>query len=215
MTLRALVSAAYDIRSERIVGLPPWAASELFEVEARSPFPDTTDQQNWAMLRALLSERFNLAVHEDVRERPIYALVRAGSGDRLGPRIKPSVDCRWAGRVGAASILASGDEYRCGLSTFSDINGTRIRAGARPISDLARTLDGTGGRPVLDRAGLLGTYNFELQFAAPRPPLALADVTSLPDVFTALEEQLGLKLEPQLGPVRFLVVERAEPPSDN
>jgi uncharacterized protein (TIGR03435 family) len=97
---------------------------------------------------------------------------------------------------------------------LSDSRGTTIQSGMRTMADLAGMLRGVGDREVVDRTGLSGTFDFELRYAPDSVRATAADPTQLlPDVFTALQEQLGLKLEPQRGPVEYLVIERIERPT--
>ena len=100
----------------------------------------------------------------------------------------------------------------CG--TYSSLNptGTLMTGGAVTVADLARNLDRTADRPVADRTGLTGKYNLALRFARPNPQSAGQD-SELPVLFTAVQEQLGLKLEPARGPVEFLVIDRIEQPT--
>ena len=210
MTLRALIATAYAMRADRIVGLPGWASSDRFDIAARSSVPARINQHR-LMLRVLLSERFGLATHHEERQQHIYALVVARA-NTLGSKLTPSSECASAGKV-TSGRPPSADSYPCGVSTFIDTTGTVIRGGAASISDLARTLDGTGGRFVSDRTGLQGTYNFELRFAPPRIPGTAPDNSELPDVFTALQEQLGLKLDPRSGSVQFLVIDTVNAPT--
>jgi uncharacterized protein (TIGR03435 family) len=217
---RMLIVNAYGLRPNRVIGGPSWLDSERFDVNARAP-ENTPDNQLALMLRTLLAERFKLAVKNETRDEPIYALVAARADKALGPNIRPATDCLkggvLAGRAGgslAAPLLQVGAQAPCGTRSASDSRGTVIQAGARTMADLANTLRGVGGREVVDRTGLTGTFDFELRYA-PDSVRATADdpTQTLPDVFTALQEQLGLRLESQRGPVEYLVVDRVERPT--
>ena len=202
MRLRAVITTAYGIRPERIVGLPAWTDQERFDIAARAP-AGTPDSELPLMLRTLLAERFRLVIRPEMREQPVYALVVARAGT-LGPNLKPSTECGTAGRPG------------CGAITGSDGKRAYIIVGARGIDLLVRVLQGLTDRPVIDRTGLTGTYDFEVRFSAASAALSAADPANLPDlpsIFSAVQEQLGLRLEPATGPVEFLVVERIERPS--
>jgi uncharacterized protein (TIGR03435 family) len=189
------------------------------------------------MLRGLLAERFNLIVHKETREMPIYALVLARSDGRLGPKLRPaSVDCAALasarGRGGnASSPGARGGDTRlmCGTSVGPGV----ILAGSQSMARLATAfsdLTNTGSslnRIVVDRTGLTGNFDVELRFTPeriphfePGDPLTLVPGVQPVDqngasIFTAVQEQLGLKLEAQRGPVDVLVIDRAEQPAQN
>jgi uncharacterized protein (TIGR03435 family) len=161
------------------------------------------------MLRSLLEDRFKLSVHRETREMPIYALVVARSDGRLGPRIRrPTSDyCEQArkgvaGKPGAAPPLQTNPV--CGLRGS---NG-ELTAGAYPMSEFSRSLAGEAGRIVVDRTGLTGEWDFDLKWSPPNAPNPDPD---RPPIFTALQEQLGLRLEATTGPVEVVVIDRVEP----
>jgi len=219
-TARSLISNAFDVRGNRIVGGPPWIDSERFDVNARAPV-DTPDKGLAPMMQAMLADRFKLIVKREIREEPVYALVVARDDQRLGPSLRPATDCIKAaagsGRAGGgpdAQPLRPGTPSACGSRMLGDARGITIQSGMRTMADLANMLRGVGEREVVDRTGLSGTFDFELRYAPDSVRSTAADPTQLlPDVFTALQEQLGLKLEPQRGPVDYLVIERIERPT--
>ena len=220
---RMVIVNAYDVLPERVVGGPSWIDNTRFDVNARAP-EGTPDSQLPLMMRTLLAERFKLVARTEMREQPVYALILATPG-QLGPNLKPSADCNKAAQSsfgprgfgpGASPGLApppQGQLPACGVRSSSDGRGTTIFGGARTMADLARTLDGTGGRVVVDRTGLTGTFNFELRYARDNLQSPPGNDSDLPTVFTALQEQLGLKLESERGPVEFLVIDSVEPPT--
>lgn len=219
VTVAMLINHAYGFRRDRILGGPEWLDSERFDINARSS-SDASDPEIASMLRSLLSERFKLVVRMENREQPVYALVLARSDGRLGPNLRPTGDCV-GGTVSAVTPSPGGAPNRlspqlpCGLRRFYDVNLTTISGGARTMDDLARALDGVGGRAVMNRTGLTGTFDFDLRYA---PASAVASGTSnidLADVFTAVQEQLGLKLDSQRGQVEFLVIDSVEMPTPN
>lgn len=220
ITTRSLISNAYDIRGNRIVGAPSWLDSERFDINARAA-DNTPDNGLPPMMRTLLAERFKLVVKREIRDEPVYALVIAREDKRLGPNLHPSTDCiktgPAAGRTGGAAdtpVLRAGTIAPCGSRMLSDNRGTTIQSGMKTIADLAGMLRGVGEREVVDRTGLSGSFDFELRYAPDSVRATAADPTQLlPDVFTALQEQLGLKLESQRGPVEYLVIERIERPA--
>jgi uncharacterized protein (TIGR03435 family) len=220
-TARALIAQAYGVRRERMIGGPAWLDTDRFDIVARAP-ENTPDSQIALMLRALLAERFRLSVRTEARDQPVYALVLANRDGRLGPNLKPSTECDanspMLSGVGSPGSLPpidpQGTRIPCGMRSISDARGVFITAGARPLSDLARALDGRADRVVVDRSGLTGTYSFDLRFGRPGAGGPGQD-SDLPIIFTALQEQLGLKLEAERGPVEFLVIDRLEHPTEN
>jgi uncharacterized protein (TIGR03435 family) len=142
------------------------------------------------MLRNLFADRFKLIAHRELRETPVYALVKARADGGLGPRMRRStVDC---------------EAVRCRIST----NSGRIVKTGTTISELMRRLSPTVGRPLVDHTSLTGAFDLELQWSPDR-----ADVAAGPSVFTALEEQLGLKLDARRAPVEVFVIDRLERPA--
>ena len=219
--LRMLIVNAYGVRPDRVVGGPGWIDDMRYDVTARAP-ENTPDNQLSLMMRTLLAERFKLVARTEVRDQPVYALVLARPDGRLGPDLKPSTECSKAPQssgprafgLGAPSTPpVPGQLPGCGMRSFSDGRGSMMEAGARSLADLARALDGTGGRVVVDRTGLTGTYDFQLRFARENLQSPATADSDFPTVFTALQEQLGLKLESQRGPVEFLVIDSVERPT--
>jgi uncharacterized protein (TIGR03435 family) len=220
MTLRSLIGNAYDIRGNRIAGAPGWIDSERFDINARAA-ADTPDSGLAPMMRTLLADRFKLKVRHETREEAVYALVVARDDRRLGPNLRPAADCvkgaAAAGRSGGgapAPLMQAGTPAPCGSRMMADGRGVTIQSGMQTMATLAGMLRGVGGREVVDRTGLGGTFDFELRYA----PDALstdsgAAENPLPNVFTALQEQLGLKLESARGPVEYLVVESVDRPT--
>lgn len=187
-TLKFCIQAAYSVPADRVFGGPGWAATERFEVTGKSEKP-VPPEQLLGMFRTLLAERFQLKLHTEQREVPIYALVVAKGGAKL-KESNDSAPPSLLGRAGA-------------------ITGHRTTMG-----DLAATLSlpGSLGRPVVNRTGLAGSYDFTLQGYA---PLGGSPDDPRPSFFTAIEEQLGLRLEAMRGPVDVLVIDQAESPQGN
>jgi uncharacterized protein (TIGR03435 family) len=177
-------------------------------------------------LRSLLADRFKLSTHWETRDLPIYALVLARADGKLGSNIRPAaVDCNAAAAASAAAakegrtlIPNTPDRVSCGMRNS---NG-RIMFGGNPMSFFANGLANEVGRSVVDRTGLAGNWDFELTYTRDRVRRPdVAEVAPAPadldraDIFTALQEQLGLKLESTNGPVRVLVIDHIEhPPLD-
>jgi uncharacterized protein (TIGR03435 family) len=170
-------------------------------------------------LRALLEDRFKLKTHREMREMDIYALVMARQGGGPGPNLKPTVQACAAAAApaqrGQAPSPPDSSAPFCGVQ----VGGPgRIRLGGLPSSAFVKAFIGPSGRYVIDRTGLTGSWDFELTFAvqsrAAGPDAATADPNT-PDFFTAIQEQLGMKLEPTKGPVEVLVIDSVERPSDD
>lgn len=216
MSLPFLIRFAWQLQPSQIVGGPSWVGRERFDISARTAGDDPPLGQVQLMVRGLLAERFKLQSHIETRDTPIYALVLARSDGRPGPKLKPaSADCQ-AMRE-ALRARGSVPPSECGMR----LGAGTLHAGGMQIVELARVLSQLTGRVVEDRSGLTSQYDFELSWTPEQsgadpgagiggPPLALSD--SGGSLFTALQEQLGLKLEPGRGPVEVLVVDSAEIP---
>lgn len=223
VSLSMLIRTAYRLQNFQIVGGPSWMFSDRFDVVAKADADPTADDR-LLMMRALLAERFKLSMHNETRELPIYTMVVARSDGKLGPRLKPTAtDCaalRARGRGGAPPApSAPGGSIPCGMRMAPG----SITAGSMTLAQLAQTLSQSIGRVIVDKTGLSGQFDFELTWrpeqiaqGAPRdvnaPPLPDGDPNT-PSIFTALQEQLGLKLEGARGPVDVMVVDRVEPPT--
>jgi uncharacterized protein (TIGR03435 family) len=214
--LLTIIRTAWRLPPERVLGGPDWIRSERerFDILAKAP-DGTTRSQRPLMVRALLADRFKLKTHLETRNAPIYALVVARPDGKLGPRMSPATfDCTsWlAARDRGERVVppppSNGEGLPCGLQ--SSLGSIRGRS---QIADLAFVLSFLDilGRPVVDRSGLIGDYELELTWS-PDPGLTRSD---LPSLFTALREQLGLKLEPTTGPVDVLVIDSAERPTQD
>jgi uncharacterized protein (TIGR03435 family) len=210
-TLKLLIAAAYDLNPHTISGGPDWMDSEHYDILALTPGdarPDHDEQM--AMLRNLLADRFQLGFHREPKEFSIYALEVAKSGARLGAKDGSGLK---------ESAAAASDPPKL----ISTVYPQKIVLPARnaTMTDFVSLLQrAVLDRPVVDRTGLAGRYDFDLEWAPDETqfggdvPVAPADAAS-PPFFTAIEQQLGLRLEATRGPVQALVVDRAERPSAN
>jgi uncharacterized protein (TIGR03435 family) len=193
MKLTDLVTAAYGVRYEQVAGTPSWGdgpGAARYDIEAKvEDGAKPSREQVQQMLRSLLEDRFKLKVRRETRERPVYLLTVAKSA----PKLK-SVDKGEGVRVGASAV------------------GQRMD-GKATMDFLARQLTISAGRIVIDRTGLTGNYEFTLEWTpdGSEPSDGAASVS----IFTAVQEQLGLKLEPAKAPVEMIVIERAEMPTEN
>jgi uncharacterized protein (TIGR03435 family) len=199
--LKAILQWAYDLPASRIVGGPAWIDSARWDIEAKAENaldtqktfdPAAARLEKQGMVQALLAERFGLVVHRETRQLPIYALVVAKGGPTF-----------LAAQAGGTTI----DRNRGRI---------QIEGGDNTVSLLAEQLAETLGRVVVDETGIAGRYKLALAWApddSAGSPSAVPD--SGPSLFTALQEQLGLKLESRKGPVDVLVVDQAALPSPN
>jgi bla regulator protein BlaR1 len=222
-TLREIISFGYPVQTApaQVFGLPEWAESEHYDVLATLKGTPTADalQQMW---RAFLSDRLKLQAHYETRERASYDLVFARDDRRLGPQLQPStVDCTTppAAVAGSANQLEGRIRMlmqRCALGMIPSGQSLGLYSGGTSVAALARALTVHARRPITDRTGLTGNYAISLQFAIdaapPQPDSAIDDA---PRLFTALREQLGLKLEPSTMQGQVLVIDQIERPSEN
>jgi len=236
VTLRMLIRNAYQLQDFQISGGPSWIGSDHFDVVAKMDNGDVRDPLSaerqdptrptrlQLMIRALLTERFQLAVHTETKELPVYALVLARNDGRLGPELRRSdTDC--AALVGSARgregvpppSQASGGNLQCGIR----VGPGTLSVGGASLSQLANSLSMFTGRVVLDRTGLTGTFDANLTWTPDQMPQRPPGAPELPidpngpSLFTAVREQLGLKLDSQKGPVEILVIDRAEHPTQD
>ena len=186
--LRSLIPTAYGSNDLEVIGGPDWMASDRWDIRATAA-ADNHDAPWQLMLRSLLAERFKLRAHLEQRERPIYQLVFARSDKRLGPDVHDTA--------------CASDDSGCG-HTSANTNGVKsgtITANGRTMAELGTTLSPYAERRVFDATRLEGRYDFQLRWSE--------EVS----IFTALQEQLGLKLEPARGPVDVIVIDSVERPT--
>ena len=215
VTAKYLIELAYEVRDFQISGGPSWAGSEKYAIKAKMD-DDTLEAlkklsreqatgRRELMLQSLLAARFNLKLSHSTRELAIYALVVSKSGPKLSQAAKPD------GPSGSSS-------HKRGEVTITGM----------PMSSFADWLSRQLGRKVVDKTGLQGKYDFSLRWTPERlapvlasaadnnqGPAAPALDSSGPSIFTALQEQLGLRLESQKGPVETLIIESIEKPSED
>jgi uncharacterized protein (TIGR03435 family) len=239
----ALIARAYPpaIPAD-IVGLPDWGMRDRYDVTATSTRPNVTPDDRVAMLRALLADRFTLAAHMENRQREVYDLVLARSDGRLGTGITPlDVDCAaqraaaQAARAGGAPPppppppptvlppLTAGGPPRVQYATPPEPCMLRMAnenlEGQGMVADLLTLFRAATGREVVDRTGLTGSYQVTMRFdpAASRrgPETIAASPDAAPSVFTAVQEQLGMKLQSARVERPTLVIDRLERPTEN
>jgi uncharacterized protein (TIGR03435 family) len=203
-SMLGLLLTAYDTKAYQISG-PGWIQDTRFDIQAKVP-PGATRAQVPGMLQALLVERFGLKVHHETKDFDGYDLVVAKGGHKLKPAEPPGAPPPQPDKDGFAP---------CGGSACyqTSASGSRIVARRMPLADLARYFDPIGEKPVRDQTGLTGEFAFKMVYEDPRnPPAATADTASepVPDLFTALQQQLGLKLEPMRIPLDVVVLDHVE-----
>lgn len=211
-TLTFLLTNAYGIRQELMSGLPSWANSVHFNINAKISDPDidaikklSREQRN-AMIAELLKERFHLRAHIEPKTLPVYDLVIAKGGPKLKQNNTPLPTSFDAGKTQSGPPPGS-------------ISGTDtgVTAVAVPISMFAENLAFRLQRNVIDKTGLTGRYDIDLKWTPVELDGKTGGITDnvAPNLFTALQEQLGLKLEPSKGPVDALVIDHVEMPTEN
>jgi uncharacterized protein (TIGR03435 family) len=185
VSLRKLIVSAYGIKDYQLAG-PDWMNTNLYDITARIP-ANTPGEDILLMIQNLLAERFKVAMHRESRELPVYALVIGKTGSKLTPA-----------------------EFGKGGSTSSSPGKTK--AVGVPLRSLTDMLSRQLNRPVLDQTGLHGVFDYELEWAPePKSPVSGEEIRETgASIFTALQEQLGLKLEARKAPIETLVVDRAE-----
>jgi uncharacterized protein (TIGR03435 family) len=208
VSLLKLVGEAYGIFDPKLItGGPRWIDTDKFDLEAKfdtasNPHAkDVTYRQRADMLQPLLADRFHLKVHFATKDFAVYNLVLAKGGAKLQEaKAAPSSDQN-APPVGTGCLI---QRQRAGITQRRDC----------PVTSLDDLLRYETGRTVIDKTGLTGLYDFELQWT-PDDTRADSPIASGPSIFTALQEQLGLKLEPATAPLSVLVIDSAEHPSAN
>jgi uncharacterized protein (TIGR03435 family) len=230
-TLKSLIGLAYQryaFDGRPVIGGPDWIDTDHFDVVVQAdPAKPITDARGFPaplfeMAQAMLANRFKLQVHTETRELPIYLLTTLRRDGKLGPRMIPSdFDCEALSRdlaAGKHPELRPDGLLPCAIGAMRG----RINAATINMRALSNVLGGMIGRPVVDRTGLTGAYDVSLEFTPDfqnrfnvdgGPGTAAA--ADAPSIFTAVQEQLGLKLESTRGPVEVIVVDHAEPPTPN
>jgi uncharacterized protein (TIGR03435 family) len=223
-TVRELIEYAYQRHAfdrREVLGGPAWLDTDRFDVVARAPAEHSIDadgslRQTWAMIRMLLADRFKLRLHEENKERPVYALILATTAGTLGPRLhRTDIDCSEVMR-GQRPALRPGQGPPCSTKTPPGRLFVNTAGMATIASLLAQHVD----RVVIDRTGLTGRFDIELEASEiktapdykPGPSDLALPPAAGPSIFVAVREQLGLKLEPQTAAVPVLVIDYVERP---
>jgi uncharacterized protein (TIGR03435 family) len=194
------IVAAYNLKSYQVIGGPDWLRTDRYNLEATTGAEQFNRVQIQEMMRSLLEERFKLRAHRETRQLDGYALVRVSS-DRLGAAMQPStLKCS-----DPKAARPQGSKFTCGLT---HLPGSFV-AGDVAVSVIADLLTGAVGRVVVDKTGISGGFDVELKWA---PEFEVSD---LPSIFTAVQEQLGLKLVSEPVPTEVLVIDHIERPTEN
>jgi uncharacterized protein (TIGR03435 family) len=206
VTAKILIQQAYGVRDFQIVGGPAWLGSERYDITAK-PEGAATPEQVKVMVQGLLVDRFKLQFHRETKELPTYALLVA----KGGPKFHES------------EAVPEGSDKPKGARMMMERG--RFSLQSAPVSALANQLGQLLGRSVIDKTELAGNYDFKLEWTpdegerrmirAPGGDAPAPAETAGPSIFTAVQDQLGLKLESTKGPVEILVIERAEKASEN
>jgi uncharacterized protein (TIGR03435 family) len=201
-----LLRMAFGAQADQIIGAPAWVDTERFDITAKvAPgvvFNPMTMLQ--PMLRHLIEDRFRLKLHRETRELKVYRLVRLRD-DRLGPKLiaAPANSCSAPDQQDAASLIAAGK----GCSAGPVPGGISVHG--MPIATRASLIAPSVERVIVDATGLTGNWDLELAFVN-----QVQDANGdAPSLFTALEEQLGLRLESGRAPVEVIVIDRLERPT--
>lgn len=232
ITLKQVLTYAYELQAYEIFGGPDWVTRDRFDIAATMPPPPTgfdprdTPARNRRLVRALLADRFNLVVHQERREMPVYSLVMARPDRRLGQRLRPfEGECGEPGKLGpppnATFGMPNSDPSKGPHWCMAYSGMGRISAQGTMLSDLGMILARLPAvsRRVLDRTGLTGRFDFDLEWTPMVTPTGVPAPAvpndAGPSIFTALQEQLALKLESTSETVSVLVVDSVNQPSPN
>ena len=225
-----LMEAAYQAQSFQIIGGPAWIESDGYAVDAKAA-GNPEHEQMMLMLQSLLEDRFQLKVHRESREMPLYTLVPARGGlklrpprdgscveetDVLGPLADPGARLQPPGQDRSPAP-------RCGgLDVPLEVGGARLLGGKVPMAEFVQVLSRVLGRTVIDQTRFSGVFDVALDFLPdettpglpPPPPGAIPFGTASSSIFSAVQ-QLGLRLDSTKGPVEVLVIDHVERPSAN
>ena len=224
--LMMLIQNAYTVQASQVVGGPAWINSDGYDIEAK-PEANTDREHMWLMLQSLLADRFKLALHRETRELPVYALTMTKGGLKQPPNAGSCVNIDLTAPPRPGAPLG----FPCGkVGVMGSPSGLlQMQGGKVPMPELVRVLAMVLGRPVVDRTGIAGEFDVHVEFTPDEstmglpgaggpgdpggPPLATDP--GRPNIFAALQEQLGLKLSPAKGPVEVLVIDHVERPAAN
>ena len=186
VTVRTLILYAFDLKDFQLINLPGWCNSERFDIEAKAEIAGVIDPEALRpLIRTLLSSRFGLAFHRETKELPLFALDIAKGGSKLHPNTGT-------------------------LDHSTDWGSDHINATAVTVAEFGRLMEVQLDRVIVDESGISGVFDFHLTWTPDSKP-----DTSGPSLFTALQEQYGLRLESKRGSVEVVVIDRVDRPSEN
>ncbi len=227
--VQLLIQNAYGVQPFQIAGGPDWVNSEHYQIEAKADGKASRDQI-LLMLQGLLEDRFQLKIHRETRQLPVYALAPARSGLKLTPPqegscVTPAPDAvpEWAGGRIAPPGRGQPPSPRCGsVGVMVVPDGARMQGGKATMAEFVRMLSMVLGRTVVDKTGFTDLFDVRLDFlpdeitaGLPPPPPDAPNDFKTPSILSALQEQLGLRLESTKGPVEVIVIDHIERPTAN
>jgi uncharacterized protein (TIGR03435 family) len=205
VTLAWLLKTAFHVEPFQVVGSPPWGNTERFDVEARAANADAGSDQIRQMIQTLLADRFQVALHRENREQPTYSLVVAKNGPKLAKA--RSDTCTSAPTM----------QNPCG--GFRIYRRSQMWGNTVTVKQFAAELTYAMGRMVVDKTGIAGLYDIRVEWTpeqfGPEPGAEVKPDEANGTLFTALQEQLGLRLQSEKAPVDTIVVDRASRPTAN
>ena len=212
MNLKELTALAYRLQPFQVSGGPAWVNTEYFNVKTEASRTPSEDQL-FLMLQALLAERFSLTAHFETAEQPVYILVAARSGRTRSPGLQVTTE----GSCVRADPAAPPDANACG-SVGLGVN--HLEAHEVSMARFSEALSRAVERKVIDRTGMTEEFNISLRWLPDEHhAIPSSDAITLPpdtpSIFTALQEQLGLKLQPGKAAIDLLVIDHAQRPDDN
>ena len=217
LPLRGIIQLFFQINQPtKVIGIPDWTITERFDISARAAGPITADERR-LMMQALLADRFKLVARREKREVTILALMLARNDGKLGPNLIESKGCMQPGDAAAQAAAPAGAQI-CGPKTGGA--GRFLLVGMQ-IPQFTSLLALSLGRTVVDKTGLTSRYDIDLSFTPERQLPAGVDIPGPaadpngPSIYTAVREQLGLKLEQQKDQEEVLVIDHIERPSEN
>lgn len=193
VTLLRCILGAYGVGPQQIIGGPDWLNTDHFEISAKADRPVESDAELMVLLQGLLAERFKLVVHREKKIARVFVLEVAKNGPKL-EKAEPG---------------------EAGTNTSNTNTAVTIAAHNTDMDALARVLGRQTDLPVVNQTGLQGIFNFKLTWTPERARQANSGGADAPSLFTAIQEQLGLRLRQQNAPLEMLVIEHAEKPTAN
>lgn len=224
MTLKEMIVIAYRIQPYQVSGGPSWIDSARFDVAAKAESNPKPGEMP-LMLQAMLADRFQLTLSRETKDLPIYAIVVARKDGKLGPGLVETKagSCETVDPAKPLPPPAPPGEPRPRFCGGMRMGNGELHGVGIPVASLAPILSRTLGRTVIDSSGLTAKYDVTMDWAPDDPAVTLgpdgprqsSSDRSGPSIFTAIQEQLGLKLEARKGPVEIFIIDRVEKPSEN